>query len=51
MEEGIQAQNYVPMHFAGDDAAWMFEAVPTYYPQAVLFREELQTWTFAPPQR
>jgi L-ascorbate metabolism protein UlaG (beta-lactamase superfamily) len=51
VEEGIQAQNYVPMHFAGDDAAWMFEAVPTYYPQAILFREELQTWTFAPPQR
>jgi L-ascorbate metabolism protein UlaG (beta-lactamase superfamily) len=50
VEEGIQAQNYVPMHFAGDDAAQVFQAVAAYYPQAILFRKELQTWTWAPPQ-
>ena len=51
VEKGIQAHNYVPMHFVGDGAALVFKFVATYYPQAILFREELQTWTWAPPQR
>jgi L-ascorbate metabolism protein UlaG (beta-lactamase superfamily) len=50
VEKGIQAHNYVPMHFVGDGAALVFKFVATYYPQAILFRKELQTWTWAPPQ-
>jgi L-ascorbate metabolism protein UlaG (beta-lactamase superfamily) len=49
VEKGIQAKNYVPMHFVGEDAARMFKAVPTYYPQAILFRKQMQTWVYSPP--
>ena len=49
VEKGIQAKNYVPMHFVGDDAAWVFKAVPTYYPQAILFRSKMQAWVYSPP--
>jgi L-ascorbate metabolism protein UlaG (beta-lactamase superfamily) len=49
VEKGIQAKNYVPMHYAGDDAAQVFKAVSTYYPQAILFRKTMQTWVYSPP--
>lgn len=49
VEKGIRAKNYAPMHYAGDDAAKMFKAVSTYYPQAILFRKTMQSVVYSPP--
>jgi L-ascorbate metabolism protein UlaG (beta-lactamase superfamily)/dienelactone hydrolase len=49
VKKGIQAKNYVPMHYAGDDAAKVFKAVSTYYPQAILFRKAMQAFVYSPP--
>jgi len=46
LEEGIMAENYVPMYFAGEDLAWALMSIPLSYPRAVLFQEELDTWTY-----
>jgi hypothetical protein len=46
LEEGIMAKNYVPMYFAGEDLAWALMSIPLNYPRAVLFQEELDTWTY-----
>lgn len=50
LEEGIVAKNYVPMYFAGEDLAWALMSIPLSYPRAVLFQEELDTWTYNPQQ-
>jgi len=49
VEKGIQAKNYVPMHFAGDDTVQVFKAVSTYYPQAILFSKTMQSFVYSPP--
>lgn len=50
LEEGIRADNYIPMHYAGEytgeSPAQIFTVVTKYYPQAILFPAELQTWSY-----
>ena len=50
LEKGIRAENYIPMHYAGDysgeSPAQIFTVVTKYYPQAILFPDELQTWSY-----
>lgn len=44
LENGIQAGNYVPMHYAGENLKYIFDPVTRLYPQAILFPEEFKTW-------
>ena len=49
LEKGIRAGNYIPMHFAGDYSgegpAQIFNVLIKYFPQAIFFPEEWQTWS------
>jgi L-ascorbate metabolism protein UlaG (beta-lactamase superfamily) len=42
--EGIQARYIVPMHFPPGDMGDVFNLLEDYFPQVVLFREEMQSW-------
>ena len=49
LTKGIRAENYIPMHYAGDysgkSPAQIFTVVTKYFPQAILFPEEWQSWS------
>jgi len=49
VEDGIRAKNYVPMHFVTRELPGVSKAVLAYYPQAIVFRTEMQTWVFGDP--
>ncbi len=42
--QGIQARYIVPMHFLHTLLGADFEIMETYFPDAVVFRQELETW-------
>jgi len=45
LEEGLHADHYIPMHYAGEGGEWLFSVISKVYPQAIIFPEELQTWS------
>jgi len=45
--EGVQARYLVPMHFPPGDIEGMLDLLEDYFPQAVLFREEMQSWALS----
>ena len=51
LERGIRAENYIPMHYAGDytgeSPAQIFSVVTKYFPQAILFPEEWLSWSYS----
>ena len=45
LEEWISADHYIPMHYAGEGGEWLFTVISKIYPKAIIFPEELQTWS------
>jgi L-ascorbate metabolism protein UlaG (beta-lactamase superfamily) len=45
LDEGIHADHYIPMHYAGEGGEWLFTVISKVYPQAIIFPKELQTWS------
>jgi len=42
--EGIQARYVVPMHFLHSFPEVDYEAMELYFPEAIMFHEELESW-------
>lgn len=43
--ERLQADHYIPMHYAGEGGEWIFSAISEAYPEAIIFPEEMQMWS------
>jgi L-ascorbate metabolism protein UlaG (beta-lactamase superfamily) len=45
LEEGLDADHTIPMHYAGEGGEGLFNVISKVFPQAIIFHEELQTWS------